>query len=47
MGIEFDEEHSVVAEHLEKILGSLPSVESLHDDEIAAMGTVLTEILER
>jgi hypothetical protein len=47
MGIEFDEVHSVVAEQLEKILGSLPSVESLHDDEIAAMGTVLTEILER
>jgi hypothetical protein len=47
MGIEFDEVHPVVAEQLERMLGSLPSVESLHDDEIAAMGTVLTEVLDR
>ncbi len=47
MGIEFDEIHPIAAEQLEKMVGSLPSVESLHDDEIAAMGTVLTEILDR
>jgi hypothetical protein len=36
----------VVAEKLEKLLASLPSVESLHDDETAAMGTVMSEILD-
>ncbi len=47
MGIEFDEVHPIVAENLEKMIASLPAVESLHDDEIAAMGSVLTEILDR
>ena len=47
MAVEFDEVHEVVAEQLEKLIASLPSVESLHDDEAAAMGTVLTEVLDR
>jgi hypothetical protein len=35
------------ARRLEKVLVGLPAVESLHDDEARAMGTVVTEILER
>jgi hypothetical protein len=46
MGVVFDTVHSVVAEKLEKLLASLPAVESLHDDETAAMGTVMSEILD-
>jgi hypothetical protein len=34
------------AERIEKVLVDLPAVESLHDDEARAMGTVVTEILE-
>jgi hypothetical protein len=36
----------VIGEQLEKVVAGLPAVESLHDDEAAAMGTVVTEILE-
>ena len=42
----FDEVHSSIGEQLEKIVADLPAVESLHDDEARAMGTVVTEILE-
>ena len=35
-----------LAEQLEKVVADLPAVESLHDDEAHAMGTVVTEILE-
>jgi hypothetical protein len=45
MGLVFDPVHAIIAEKLEKLVASLPAVESLHDDETAAMGTVLTEIL--
>ncbi len=45
MGLIFDPIHPTVAEKLEKLVTNLPAVESLHDDEAAAMGTVLTEIL--
>jgi hypothetical protein len=45
MALVFDPVHSVIAEKLEKLVATLPAVESLHDDEAAAMGTVLTEIL--
>jgi hypothetical protein len=45
MAIEFDELHPVVAAKLEQLVGSLPSVESLHDDETEAMGTVIGEML--
>lgn len=47
MGVAFDEVHPVVGEQLEKLIAGLPSFESLHDDEAAAMGTVLTEVLDR
>jgi hypothetical protein len=46
MAIVFDEVHPVIGEQLEKVVAGLPAVESLHDDEAAAMGTVVTEILE-
>jgi hypothetical protein len=42
----FDEVHPKIAEQLEKVVLNLPAVESLHDDEARAMGTVVTEILE-
>ena len=45
MAVVFDPVHSIIAEKLEKLVATLPAVESLHDDETAAMGTVLTEIL--
>ena len=45
MAIAFDDLHPVVAEKLEQLVGSLPSVEALHDDEAEAMGTVIGEML--
>jgi len=47
MGLVFDPVHPVIAEQLEKLVANLPSVESLHDDETDAMGTVLSEILNQ
>jgi len=46
MALVFDEVNPKLAEQLEKVVADLPSVESLHDDEAHAMGTVVTEILE-
>ncbi|HEY8152554.1 MAG TPA: PilZ domain-containing protein [Myxococcota bacterium] len=46
MALVFDEVHAQLAEQLEKVVADLPAVESLHDDEARAMGTVVTEILE-
>jgi len=45
MAIAFDELHPLVAAKLEQLVGSLPAVESLHDDESEAMGTVIGEML--
>lgn len=42
----FDEVHPLIGQQLEKVVATLPAVESLHDDEARAMGTVVTEILE-
>ena len=42
----FDKVHPRVAEQLEKVVADLPAVESLHDSEAGALGTVVTEILE-
>jgi hypothetical protein len=47
MALVFDEVHPVVGQQLEELVMSLPSVENLQDGEAAAMGTVVTEILER
>jgi len=41
----FDPVHPSIALQLEALVASLPSVESLHDDEATAMGSVLTEII--
>jgi hypothetical protein len=41
----FDPVHPKIAKQLEALVASLPAVESLHDDEATAMGTVLTEII--
>ena len=46
MALAFDEVHPQIAAQLEKVVADLPAVESLHDDEAHAMGTVVTEILE-
>ena len=46
LALVFDEVHPQLAAQLEKVVADLPSVESLHDDEARAMGTVVTEILE-
>lgn len=42
----FDEVPRAAARKLEALVCSLPSVESLHDDECGAMGTVVGEVLE-
>ena len=47
MGLVFDEVHGDLSERLDKLVGGLPAVESLHDDEATAMGTVMSEILAR
>ena len=41
----FEELHDEVANRIEKLIASLPAVESLQDGEAGAMGTVVTEIL--
>ena len=46
MALVFDVVPPDVAEQLEKVVADLPAVESLHDDEAQAMGTVITEILD-
>jgi len=43
--VQFDPVHPSIARKLEALIASLPSVESLHDDEATAMGTVLSEII--
>ena len=43
--VAFDPVHPTIAKKLEALVASLPSFESLHDDEATAMGTVLTEII--
>lgn len=45
MALAFDELPGEVAARLERLVGSLPAVESLHDTEAQAMGTVMSEIL--
>ena len=46
MALVFENVHEVLAQQLEAVVAALPAVESLHDDEVRAMGTVVTEILE-
>ena len=46
MALVFDEVSRGVARKLEALVCSLPSVESLHDDECGAMGTVVGEVLD-
>lgn len=46
MGVVFDEVDPTIAAKLEQLVASLPPVESLHDSEAEAMGTVVTEILD-
>jgi hypothetical protein len=46
MALVFEDVHEVVARQLEAVVADLPAVESLHDNEAQAMGTVVTEILE-
>ena len=45
MALAFDELPGEMATRLERLVGSLPAVESLHDTEAQAMGTVVSEIL--
>jgi hypothetical protein len=46
MALVFDDVHPRIAEQLENVVADLPAVESLHDNEARAMGTVITEILD-
>jgi hypothetical protein len=45
MYLSFDELHPMIAQQLDAVVAGLPAVESLHDDEARAMGTVVSEIL--
>ena len=45
MGVVFDLLDPEIARRLERLVTSLPAVESLHDGEAEAMGTVVSEIL--
>ena len=47
LGLVFDPVEAALARRLESLVGSLPSVEDLHDGELESMGTVISEILER
>jgi hypothetical protein len=47
LGLVFDPVEPDIAGRLEGIVGDLPSIEDLRDDEVDAMGTVVSEILER
>ena len=42
----FDPVDPAIAGRLESLVGSLPAVEDLHDTEVGAMGTVMSEILD-
>ena len=42
----FDEPEPAIVRELEKLIARLPSVESLTGGEVAAMGTVVSEILD-
>jgi hypothetical protein len=46
MALVFDKLDPMVGRRLERLVGCLPAVESLHDSEIEAMGTVMTEIMD-
>jgi hypothetical protein len=46
MALVFDPVEPEVGHQLEILVGDLPAVESLHDSEIEAMGTVMSEILD-
>ncbi len=46
MALVFDEVPRSTARKLEALICQLPAVESLHDDECGAMGTVVGEVLE-
>jgi hypothetical protein len=45
LGLVFDELEDGVAAQLERLVVSLPAVESLNDSETEAMGTVISEVL--
>ena len=46
MALVFDPVEPDVGHQLEILVGDLPAVESLHDSEVEAMGTVMSEILD-
>jgi hypothetical protein len=46
MALLFDPVDPSIAGRLESLVGSLPAVEDLHDSEVGAMGTVMSEILD-
>lgn len=46
MALVFDPVEPEIGHHLERLVADLPAVEALHDSEVQAMGTVMTEILD-
>ena len=45
-GDDFDAVHPDVATELEALVANLPAIESLHDTETGAMGTVISQVLD-
>lgn len=46
LALSFDPVHPSVGHRLDRLVASLPAVESLQDDEAAAMGTVVSQVLD-
>ena len=46
MALRFDPLEPGIGDRLESLVAKLPAVESLHDEEAKAMGTVVSEILD-
>ncbi|MEN8181846.1 MAG: PilZ domain-containing protein [Myxococcota bacterium] len=45
VGLEFDISDPLVSQRLERLVGCLPSVESLRDEEVGSVGTVVSRVL--
>jgi hypothetical protein len=46
LGLSFEAVDAETVERLERLVGSLPSVESLHEDEAGSVGTVVSRLVE-
>jgi hypothetical protein len=45
VGLEFDLSEPGLSDRLERLISTLPAVESLRDDEVGSMGTVVSQVI--